>query len=407
MPSLTAPMSCALEAAAAAPAAEGLSRTAAAPAVAAPAVPSLPPLPPPQRRICRATHSAVAVQPTARTWHNRCAPRPECRRPRRGAAPVAAARASASATAAAQEPMSYSSSSSWPAAAGSCPKPAAAAAVSSAATPASSTASSGSTTLLQARLQRAVSEPPPPPPCPSGQSSTWGPTAQQDAAQAAAPARVARAKEARAPAAQAAATPLVESDSLILSGVSGSYNTKLVQDSVDALMSGYIRAEGVTAVVEEIPSRGQKLDEFRQALKIPVAGAQGAASSTTGGDAEMADRTAGGADSPTRRVIVRFAGKEADVEVARSAFIGYAAFLREALRWVVGDNLTPAGRTARRAVFRDFKTLEAGGMRPRWLNGAQISVMPPGERVPRLCTAEDVRRCAGEQEGARNVNPDQ
>ncbi|GLC58888.1 hypothetical protein PLESTB_001413900 [Pleodorina starrii] len=236
---------------------------------------------------------------------------------------------------------------------------------------------------------------------------TKGLAAQQDAAQAAAPARVARAKEARAPAAQAAATPLVESDSLILSGVSGSYNTKLVQDSVDALMSGYIRAEGVTAVVEEIPSRGQKLDEFRQALKIPVAGAQGAASSTTGGDAEMADRTAGGADSPTRRVIVRFAGKEADVEVARSAFIGYAAFLREALRWVVGDNLTPAGRTARRAVFRDFKTLEAGGMRPRWRNGAQISVMPPGERVPRLCTAEDVRRCAGEQEGARNVNPDQ
>ncbi|GLC42899.1 hypothetical protein PLESTM_001395200, partial [Pleodorina starrii] len=237
---------------------------------------------------------------------------------------------------------------------------------------------------------------------------TKGLAAQQDAAQAAAPARVARAKEARAPAAQAAATPLVESDSLILSGVSGSYNTKLVQDSVDALMNGYIRAEGVTAVVEEIPSRGQKLDEFRQALKIPVAGAQGAAnSSATGGDAEMADRTAGVADSPTRRVIVRFAGKEADVEVARSAFIGYAAFLREALRWVVGDNLTPAGRAARRAVFRDFKTLEAGGMRPRWRNGAQISVMPPGERVPRLCTAEDVRRCAGEQEGARNVNPDQ
>ncbi|GLC59513.1 hypothetical protein PLESTB_001495400 [Pleodorina starrii] len=174
-------------------------------------------------------------------------------------------------------------------------------------------------------------------------------------------------------------------------------STRQVQDSVDAVMNGYTRAEGVTATVEEIPSRGQKLNGFRQILKVPVstggmAGADGATetaggSSPTGGDMEMSDRVAG-MGSPVRRVFVCFADKEADIGVARSAFIGGTALPRKTLPWVVGDNLTPTGRVARHAASRDSKALEAGSMRPRWRDRAQISVVPLGERVPWLYTAE-------------------
>ena len=140
-----------------------------------------------------------------------------------------------------------------------------------------------------------------------------------------------------------------------------------------------------------------------------------AAAVTPGGEARQVTGTAAPAEgagaatreqfSPVRRIIVRFTGEAEDVQAARAAFISCAVFIRQTFQWVVADNLTPAGRAARRAASYDYKRLLDGGMRPKWRNGAQIFVLPPGSRVPRQYTEEDVKRCpeAPPETGGRGV----
>jgi hypothetical protein len=100
------------------------------------------------------------------------------------------------------------------------------------------------------------------------------------------------------------------------------------------------------------------------------------------------------ANGLTRRVIIRFHGDKENVQAVRRAFIGCARNIEWAKGWVVGDNLTPAGRAARRtAALFQFKRLDEGCMRPRWRDGAQIYVLPHGGFRPRPYTEEDLLLC--------------
>jgi hypothetical protein len=190
---------------------------------------------------------------------------------------------------------------------------------------------------------------------------------------------------------------LVDRRSLTLARVGMNETLEEVQAAMEGIRI-YRGIRGVNITVEEISSSGQDRDAWKQAMlqagvKKPVGSPK---DTEMGGAEELFGRAAGGQMPATRRVILRLEGDEESVQIGRQEIINTARRLREDFNWIIGDNLTAAGRAARRTASAAFRQLLQGGFRPRWRDGIQIVVLPPGERFPRPHTEADLLQCRGE-----------
>ncbi|GLC59850.1 hypothetical protein PLESTB_001542500 [Pleodorina starrii] len=192
--------------------------------------------------------------------------------------------------------------------------------------------------------------------------------------------------------------PLVETDSLVLIGVSWSLMLPEVQQKVDIAMEHQQVTDSVTVKVEDISHPGQDCNARMQVLGVnhppSTGGAVGEAaemgcgegsptassSLPTGGTAEVNRRHRGLAErnSPLRHVMMHFMEGEVEEEEDVIGRVQHVHQVKQALTWVVGDNLNPASQAARHAASYTFRPLAEGGWCAKWRRFTQHYMLPPG-----------------------------